>query len=116
MKRALLLWFFSILILLPSLVKAQNSVAVSESKTSLPKSEKVRAMEKQFFGCAKCNFISRTEGICPHDQVPLIRIGNFYCPVMHGYTSAAKGQCPEHKIPLKEMEFKYTIVNQPKGK
>src|SRR5262249_37876904 len=91
---------------------AQNAAAVTEQQGFQVKSEKQKAIERQYFGCAKCDFVSKVAGTCPYDQIPLVRVGNYYCPVLEGYTSDKAGDCPQHKIPLREMMFKYIMPDK----
>ena len=104
---------FTLLFLFAALfqyARAQDAIAVSEPNSPVSKAEKWKAIERQYFGCAKCDFLSKVEGICSNDQIPLIRIGNYYCPLLHNYVAYNADICAEHKIPLVEMKLKYKLM------
>ena len=110
MKKIFPLLFPFLLVILFESARAQDAIVVSEPNSPVSKSEKVKAIERQYFGCAKCEFLSKVEGMCPHDQVPLIRIGKYYCPLLHNYVAYNKDNCAEHNTPLVEMKLKYKMM------
>ena len=73
------------------------------------KSAALAAIESKYYCCPRCDFTAVKEQLCPEHQLPLVKVGNYYCMICGKYSSAEQGACPDKHGAKIRMNMKYPI-------
>ena len=92
--------------------RAQQATSVPLDNT-IPKPAGLEAMEAKYYCCTKCDYTAAKEQDCPIHRMPLIHVGNYYCPVCGKYSAAEKGNCRDGHGEKRKMEMKYVVPQMP---
>lgn len=70
-----------------------------------------RVGTKNKYCCPKCHYSSLEAGMCPKDNIPLIKVGTYYCENEYSKIGDKPGKCGDGKD-MKKMEDPDRKVNQ----
>ena len=95
-------------------LQAQQATSVPINNYNGPKPAGFEQIESKYFCCAKCDFTAIKPQDCPVHALPLVHVGDYYCPSCSRHATAQPGNCPEHPIAKIRMDMKYVVVEMPK--
>jgi len=93
---------------------AQQATSVPLDIYNGPKPVGMEQIESKYFCCSKCDFVAKKQQDCPVHSLPLVHVGDYYCPSCGKHASAKPGACPEHPLAKIRMNMKYVVVEIPK--
>ena len=91
---------------------AQQATSVPPDNYNGPKPAGFEQIESKFFCCPKCDFVAVKQQDCPVHALPLVHVGDYYCPSCGKHVTAKQGNCPDLPIAKIRMNMKY-VVAQP---
>jgi hypothetical protein len=95
-------------------LQAQQAVSVPIDNYSGPKPVGMEKVESKYFCCAKCDFVAKKLQDCPVHNIPLVHVGDYYCPACGKHASSKPGTCPEHnRLDKVKMNMKYVVAQPP---
>lgn len=89
---------------------AQQATPVPLDNYKGPKPVGFEQIEAKYFCCAKCDFTAIKQQDCPVHALPLIHVGDYYCPSCSRHATVQPGNCPEHPIAKIRMNMKYVVA------
>lgn len=89
--------------------RAQQATSVPLDNYTGPKPAGLEAIESKYFCCVKCDFTAIKLQDCPVHALPLVHVGDYYCPSCGKHASVKPGNCPDHPIAKIRMNMKYVI-------
>jgi hypothetical protein len=111
MKRLL---FIAVSLLAVTTLHAQQAVSVPLDNYSGLKPMGMEQVESKYFCCAKCDFVAKRQQDCPVHSIPLVHVGDYYCPSCGKHASSNRGTCPEHaQVEKVRMNMKYVVAQPP---